>query len=101
MSRYPHSLTRLLALARRAPRTPSEQSEPEPAPLCFSARVVAQARTERRRHTGLVAWERLCWFGAGAAVVVCLVAGLHAHHATSQPSGLELLLTQAEAPLFP
>jgi hypothetical protein len=101
MNQYPNRLTRLLALARRAPRTPVTPPEPEPAPLGFSTRVVAQVREKRQRHSGLVVWERLCWFGAGAAVVVCLAAGVHAHHATPQPSGLELLLMQTEAPLFP
>ncbi len=99
VSRHPTALSRLLALARRAPRRPVCLPELESAPIGFAARIVAEARSRRQPHAQWTMWERLCWIGAGAAVVVCLAAAMHARRAT-EPSGWEILLSQAEDPIF-
>lgn len=63
-------LARLMRLARREAEAREDARPPAPdePPIGFATRVAARWAAERKRGVNL--WERLCWFGAAAAIVV-------------------------------
>jgi len=83
-------LSRLIAAARKAyapaPALPSDASL---APFGFSTRVVARWRGAQKREPGRT-WEGLCWWGAAASVMICLLVFVQQHQ--TEPTAFELLL---------
>ena len=72
MSANPDALQKLIRAARKAPLA---SVPPEPsAPFGFSTRVAALWVAGRGRSGLSDAWERLCWWGAGVSVAVCVLA---------------------------
>lgn len=67
------SLRKLIQAARKAPM-PTEAPPVSTAPFGFSTRVAARWAALPKRSGLADIWERLCWWGAGASVAVCLLA---------------------------
>lgn len=72
MSANHESLQKLIKATRKA-HAPPVQSD-MPVPFGFSNRVAARWATACGPSNWVELWERLCWWGAGAIVAVCLVA---------------------------
>lgn len=107
MNPYPPNLERLLQLARHATRhrAPAPAHEPDAAEIRRLAkqalRATSRSGTPREAHISKhVAWagafERLCWWGAGAAAAVCLFLGA-LHRPPPEPEAFELLLEWPDA----
>lgn len=89
-----NKLQRLLALARKA-RAPAPV--PAEAPWGFAARVAARWKSaEGRRLPALSLWERACWWGAAASLIVCTATAIH-HARQPQPSAFDPLVYAAPA----
>ena len=73
MSANNESLRKLIRAARQA-SSPTPAPSDSPVPFGFSTRVAARWATGERRVGRAEVWERLCWWGAGASVAVCLMA---------------------------
>lgn len=101
MNVHRRELKNLFALARRAQRQPVAAAEAHTVPLGFATRVAARWTSQARSPRTADLWERLAWWGAGAATAVCVVAMLLPRSA-HEPTGFELLLAtpQAEEALF-
>jgi hypothetical protein len=72
MSTNNESLRKLIETARRAPPAPAPLDST--VPFGFSTRVAARWAAGQGNARRADVWERLCWWGAGASVVVCLSA---------------------------
>src|SRR5262245_44393913 len=93
MSASKNSLRKLITSARKA-HTPAPPP-PSEIPFGFCSRVAARwADAPRRSFADF--WERLCWWGAGVSVAVCLVA-FAAHSLQPEPNPFDVLL-ESEAP---
>jgi len=97
MSANQEPLRKLITAARKAQAPPLTQSD-LPAPFGFSTRVAARWTVTRGRSNWAELWERLCWWGAGASVAVCLVAASYQSLAP-EPNPFDVLLeAQAGGP---
>ena len=96
MSANHESLQKLIKAARKAHAPPAQSDMP--APFGFSTRVAARWVTARGLSNWTEPWERLCWWGAGASVAVCLVAAGYQSLAP-EPNPLDVLMeAQAGGP---
>lgn len=89
-------LQHLLDLARRGrPIPPLEELPP-----ALATRVAARwVGSSRQANAGEI-WERLCWWGMGAAAVICIVTvSLHPH--PPEPTAFEILLSIPSTTAFP
>jgi hypothetical protein len=93
-------LQRLLRLARKAERPVGEPGLLE-APLGFSTRVAARWAEQRRRPALMSLWERACWLGAAASLVVCLSARVYQAN-LPEPDAFDVLMDapMAETEIF-
>ena len=97
MSGNNEPLRRLIQAARKAHAPPLAPSD-LPAPFGFSTRVAALWVAVPRRAGWADAWERLCWWGAGASVAVCLFAFVN-QSLQPEPNPFDVLLeSTADAP---
>ncbi|MBI2929473.1 MAG: hypothetical protein HYY24_27735 [Verrucomicrobia bacterium] len=101
MNPHRRQLKTLFALARHARTQPVHVAEAQAAPLGFATRVAARWGGQARRLRPADLWERLAWWGAGAAVAVCVVAML-LPRPEQELTSLDLLLATppAEQELF-
>jgi hypothetical protein len=99
MSRPQQRLNRLFSAAQKARKVPAP---PEPAtpPLGFAAGVAARWVANRRSIRPADAWERACWWGAAAAVSICLVAAVQ-QRPSAAPTAFEMLLETPEETQVP
>lgn len=102
MRRYPRKLQTLLQIARREAhrRAPVPAGEPDAAEIRRLAQQALRATTRPgasreghppERPSWAVAFERLCWWGAGATVALCLLVGV-LQRPPPEPEVFELLL---------
>lgn len=90
MKRSETRLARLLTLARKAGAELT--SELPASPPGFAARVAARwARPDAHGPSVADLWERVCWWGAGAAVAVTVLAVSYQGGAP-EPAAFDLLL---------
>ena len=75
MNSYRQRLERLFGRARRWPPPAAEESSS--APFGFATSVAARWAGSRQCPSQRDAWERLCWWGAGAAAAICLSATVY------------------------
>ena len=71
MSLYRESLNKLIVAARKVQPPKSAPASIE-IPFGFATRVAARWADSPRAVRGGDLWERFCWWGAAASVVVCL-----------------------------
>lgn len=102
MRHNPRTLQTLLQLARREARrrAPAPACAPDEAQIRRLAHHALQAREQGAAPRGehepkpaswAVAFERLCWWGAGAAAALCLFLGA-LHRPPPEPEVFESLL---------
>lgn len=88
----PDRFQQFIAAARRG----RPQERPLPLPPFLAIRVAASwAATPRSPHLARL-WERLCWWGAGTAVAICLATGV-LQSSRPEPTGFDLLLELPQA----
>ena len=98
------SLKSLLQLARKANRRTGLQTGPSPeragletgatvrAPFGFSTRVASRWAAESRPSIADV-WQRLCWWGATASLLICLSSAVY-RAALPEPNAFDVLLEE-------
>ena len=99
------SLKSLLQLARKADRNAGLQTGPSPeragletgatvrAPFGFSTRVAARWAAEGRKPSAADLWQRLCWWGATASLLVCLTSAIY-RASLPEPTAFDVLLEE-------
>lgn len=75
MNSHGQRLERLFNRARRSPKPSAEEASSPP--FGFATSVAARWAGSRQRPSQRDAWERLCWWGAGAAAAICLSATVY------------------------
>ena len=97
MSKNRESIRKLVVAARKA-HAPQPADKLAVAPFGFATRLAAFWAAKPRRLNWTDAWERLCWWGAGASVAVCLIAFVNqSMQPDSNPFDV-LLEAQADTP---
>ena len=86
------SISNLLRLARRAYKSPPAPS-PQASPYGFSTRVASRWAASGRANTVYV-WQRVCWWGATASLLICLSSAVY-RATLPEPTAFDLLLQEA------
>ncbi len=89
-------LQQLLNLARRGRPAPPVDA----LPFGLATRVAARWAGSASRANAGELWERLCWWGTGAAAAICIVT-VSIQAQPPEPTAFDLLLSVTQTTHFP